>query len=168
MAETAEVATTGAEKIAGQGEQLELGLGESSGGGGAAETAQSTRLLDTTLDPLPMGQDVLDHVVATDPALQNVRLSVAPTYTPYLGENVLGQATRDTAIDMQNEVSSLAFQNRSSLVGTIVHEEMHLRIFQGAAEGNANYINLLQSGADEAYVQAVEARFLRLQNAAGR
>jgi len=30
MAETAEVATTGAEKIAGQGEQLELGLGESS------------------------------------------------------------------------------------------------------------------------------------------
>jgi hypothetical protein len=115
-----------------------------------------------------MGQDVLDHVVATDPALQNVRLSVAPTYTPYLGENVLGQATRDTAIDMQNEVSSLAFQNRSSLVGTIVHEEMHLRIFQGAAEGNANYINLLQSGADEAYVQAVEARFLRLQNAAGR
>jgi hypothetical protein len=37
MAETAEVATTGAEKIAGQGEQLELGLGESSGGGGAAE-----------------------------------------------------------------------------------------------------------------------------------
>jgi len=66
----------------------------------AAETAQSTRLLDATLDPLPMGQDVLDHVVATDPALQNVSLSVAPTYTPYLGENVLGQATRDTAIDM--------------------------------------------------------------------
>jgi hypothetical protein len=41
MAETAEVATTGAEKIAGQGEQLELGLGESSGGGGASEGGYS-------------------------------------------------------------------------------------------------------------------------------
>jgi hypothetical protein len=115
-----------------------------------------------------MGQDVLNHVVANDAALQNVRLSVAPTFTPYLGENVLGQATRYTAIDMENQISSLAFRSRSDLIGTIAHEEMHLRIFQGAAEGNTRYMNLLNSGADEAYVRAVEARFLRLQNAAGR
>jgi len=65
-------------------------------------------------------------------------------------------------------MSSLAFNSRSDLMGTIVHEEMHLRIGQGVRSGNAFYTDLRNVGAEEAYVKDVEARFLRLQNAAGR
>ncbi len=129
---------------------------------------QSRNLVDDTLDPLPMGQDVLDDFVKTDPALQGLNLRVKPTFDPSLADDLYGQATRYTAIDLESAISPKTFRNRRQLVGTIAHEDLHLRIGQRIDRGSQRAFDLRRSGNEEAYVIEVERRFLEMQRRLGR
>jgi hypothetical protein len=67
-----------------------------------------------------------------------------------------------------SEIGPEAFRNRNSLVGTVVHEETHLRFGGQLQAGNERYLRIDSLGLEEDYVLRVEDRFLRMQSRAGR
>jgi hypothetical protein len=100
-------------------------------------------------------QTLVNDVVQYD--LANLKLSAYPTYNPSL--TTLGRA-EIKGIDMMSQVGPKAFTSRSELVGTIIHEEAHLRFgVRGLEWQNAR---ILTWGTEEAYIQAVELRYLQM------
>ena len=107
-------------------------------------------------------------------ALANVRLSARPLISVDLPEGVIGQSRlvlldRETnTFGKMSELGPGAFRNRNSLIGTIVHEETHLRFGDRLNLGVDRYRRMDAAGLEESYVQRVEDRFLRMQERAGR
>ena len=120
-------------------------------------------LLDGKLVP---GQHTLDAAVSSHPALRRVNFSARPQYEGTL--EVFGEARRFSAIDGEIAIGSRAFRNNTELIGTLVHEEAHLRFFRklklNGPNSRASRIGL---GGEEDYVRAVEARFLRMKGLTG-
>src|SRR5262245_5904799 len=102
----------------------------------------------------------IDHVVATDPVLWHVRLTCRPRYPGRL--LMFGQATHArygrpalTTIGRRSLVS------RGELLDTIIHEELHHRLWRRAQRGCTKAVNLvLDLENEEDYVIAVAQRFL--------
>ncbi len=133
----------------------------------------SQRLLDESFDPIPFDQGVLDHIVQTDPALSNVRLSARPQISIDLPDGTIGRSRQayDWETNIFTDISEIgpgAFRNRNSLIGTIAHEETHLRFGHKLKQGNERYLRMDSLGVEEDYVRRVEARFLRMQERAER
>jgi hypothetical protein len=133
----------------------------------------SSGLLDKSFDPLPVDQAVLNQFVRNDPALSNVRLSAQPTLTFDLRDGTVGRSRLiyDSETNTYTKVSEIgpgAFRNRSELVGTIVHEEVHLRFGDKLERGSERFLKLDAMGLEEAYVRGVENRYLLMQQKAGR
>ncbi len=106
----------------------------------------------------------IDHIIATDPALRNVRLTYPPRYSGRLkdyGQARLAIPTRPgyTAIGRASLIS------RRELLDTIIHEELHHRLERRA---QARSLRAWRKTADpvqeEAYVEFIVYRFLRFQN----
>lgn len=120
-------------------------------------------LLDGKLVP---GQHTLDAAVSSHPALRRVNFSARPQYEGTL--EAFGEARRFNAIDGEIAIGSRAFRNNTELIGTLVHEEAHLRFFRrfklNGPNSRASRIGL---GGEENYVRAVEARFLRMKGLTG-
>jgi hypothetical protein len=133
----------------------------------------SQRLLDDSFDPIPFDQGVLDHVVQIDPALSNVRLSARPQISADLPDGTFGLSRQafdwetNTFTDI-SEIGPIGFRNRNTLIGTLIHEETHLRFGHRLSQGNERYLRMDSLGIEESYVQKVEERFLRMQKRAGR
>jgi RHS repeat-associated protein len=105
-------------------------------------------------------QEILDEVIASDPALQNVELSVQPQYNPNL-LNAMGKTTRGGGLPTEVEIGPKSFVSQDELVDTIVHEELHVRTFDRAMAGSETALDrVLDPAAEEAWVRAVTARFL--------
>lgn len=133
----------------------------------------STGLLDKSFDPLPVDQGFLDQFVRTDPALSSVKLSARPVISFDLPEGTVGRSR--LAYDMEtntfakiSEIGPEAFDNRSELVGTVVHEETHLRFGDKLQRNSERFIQIDSAGMEENYVIRVEQRFLRMQSRVGR
>ena len=133
----------------------------------APNTVASTRSLPAILDePLVAGQHTLDAAIDNLPALSRVRFSAKPQFEA--GLRPLGEARRYTAIDGDIAIGTRAFSSRTQLTGTLVHEEAHLRFFRrlklNGPNSRAARIGL---EGEEAYIRAVEARFLRMKGLIG-
>jgi len=117
-------------------------------------------------DRLVPGQHTLDAAVSSHPALRRVNFSATPRYDGNLQD--FGRATNYTAIDGDIAIGSRAFSNNTELIGTLVHEEAHLRFYRrlklNGPNSRASRIGL---GGEEDYVRAVEARFLRMKGLVG-
>ncbi len=100
-------------------------------------------------------QTLVDDVMRYD--LAKLKLSAYPTYNPKL--STLGRA-EIRGVDMSSQVGPQAFTSRSELVGTIVHEEAHLRF--GVRSTNWQNARISKWGSEEAYIQAVELRYLKM------
>ncbi|WP_265593489.1 RHS repeat-associated core domain-containing protein, partial [Verrucomicrobium sp. BvORR034] len=111
-------------------------------------------------EPLVAGQHTLDAAISSHPALNNVRFSAAPQFDASLPD--FGLATRYTAIDGDISIGYMAFQNNMELIGTLVHEEAHLRFFRRMKlSGPKSRTARIGWDGEEDYVRAVEARFIK-------
>lgn len=94
------------------------------------------------------------------PTLQNVTLRTQPVYNPTL--ETFGRSYAGGYDNYWSQIGNKAFSNEAELMGTIIHEETHLRIFERQLSGGAR-ASALGAAAEEAYVRRVEARFLRMK-----
>lgn len=106
----------------------------------------------------------IDHVVQTDPALSNVRLSYPPRFSRRLKD--YGTARRaEPGLPGYIKIGRASLVSRRDLLDTIIHEETHHRLWQrvqaGSVRAARRMANLM---AEEAYVAEVAYRFLRLQD----
>jgi hypothetical protein len=106
----------------------------------------------------------IDTVTETDPALSNVELSYPPRYSGRL--NALGQATLEQpGVAGYTRIGRNSLVSRRELVDTIIHEEIHHRLWGRAQEGSVRAWNIIADiDVEEAYVVEVTSRFLRLQD----
>jgi hypothetical protein len=106
-------------------------------------------------------------------ALSNVRLSAKPQISAELPVGTIGRSRQlyewetNTFTDI-SEIGPGAFRNRNTLVGTVAHEETHLRFGHRLNQGNERYLQMDSLGLEENYVRRVEERFIRMQERAGR
>lgn len=106
-----------------------------------------------------VSQTQIDRIVALDPALQNVEFSVAPRLNRTLVDK--GMTTRGINIRTQVDIGPSSFRNRDELVNTLVHEELHVRIFERALRGRQSDINrVMNESLEESHVQRAVERFL--------
>ena len=105
----------------------------------------------------------IDHVIETDPALWNVELSYPPRYSGRL--NSCGMATlEEPGVPGCTSIGRASLVSRRELLDTIIHEETHHRLWQRAHAGSVIAWNKIAAPAlEEAYVEEVTYRFLRLQ-----
>jgi hypothetical protein len=105
----------------------------------------------------------IDHVVATDPALHGVRLSYDPRYSGRLAAH--GQATlEEPGVPGYTSIGRPSLSSRRELLDTIIHEETHHRLWKRAQGGGLRaWHKIADLDVEEAYVEEVAFRFLRLQ-----
>jgi predicted SprT family Zn-dependent metalloprotease len=103
----------------------------------------------------------IDYVVRNEAALQNVALSHHPRYSARL--RAFGMAVLDEESRLGKTLigkSSLA--SRLELIDTIIHEELHHRIWKRALRGRQkDIIRTRDLDLEESYVELVTARFMR-------
>jgi hypothetical protein len=106
----------------------------------------------------------IDHVIETDPALSNVVLSYRPRYSSRLksyGRVILEEA----GMPGYTSIGRPALVSRKELLDTIIHEETHHRLWQRAQGRSLMAWNKIADlEVEEAYVEDVTYRFLRLQD----
>ena len=105
-------------------------------------------------------------MIATDQALGNVRLSYRPRYSGRLV--VLGCATlEERGLPGRTTIGRGSLISRVELIDTIVHEEMHHRVWLRAQRGSAKSERIVNDlDVEEGYVEAVTLRFLRCKGLA--
>jgi RHS repeat-associated protein len=124
--------------------------------------AQTVRFSSGAGGELGIGsQALLNDAVFGDAALKNVSLGTFPFYDASLQS--FGRFTVSGLNNFGVTIGPQAFVNRTELIGTIVHEETHLRFFERLNSGGARTGAIDAAGMEEYYVRAVEARFLRMQ-----
>jgi hypothetical protein len=106
----------------------------------------------------------IDHIIETDPALSNVELSYAPRYSGRL--LAYGQASlEETGLPGYTSIGRPSLASRRELLDTIIHEEVHHRLWQRMQGGGVRAWNKIADPVlEEAYVEDVAYRFLRLQD----
>ena len=106
----------------------------------------------------------IDNVVESDPALSKVKLSYPPRYSGRL--QVYGQAKlEEPGLPGYTTIGRSSLVSRRELVDTIIHEETHHRLWQRAQVGSIRAWNRIADPiVEEAYVEKVAYRFLRLQD----
>jgi hypothetical protein len=108
-------------------------------------------------------QAALDEALRS-PVLQNVTLRTQPVYSPTL--DTFGGCYAGDYDNYWIQIGNKAFINESELLGTVVHDETHLRIFERQLSDGARALGL-DAAAEEAYVRQVEYRFLRMKGLLG-
>jgi hypothetical protein len=105
----------------------------------------------------------IDKVVSQDPTLQNVRLSFPPSYSSIL--RFFGSAKRTiTGIGAKTLIGRTSLVSRVELIDTIIHEELHHRIWKRAIRGREKDIMKIGDRTlEEAYVVVAAARFMRMK-----
>jgi len=106
----------------------------------------------------------IDSIIETDPALSNVELSYRPRYSGRL--KVFGRATlEEPGVPGYTAIGRTSLVSRRELLDTIIHEEIHHRLWKRAQGGSLKAWNKIADLAiEETYVEAVAYRFLRLQD----
>lgn len=106
----------------------------------------------------------IDQVLETDPALANVRLTCWPRYSGRL--RAYGRANLSTGdLTAFTIIGRPSLVSRKELVDTIVHEEVHHRLWQRAHRGSPRAkARIADLEAEERYVIEVSRRFFRLQH----
>ena len=106
----------------------------------------------------------IDRVVKTDPALSNVKLSYRPCYSGRL--KCYGMATlEEPGVPGFTSIGRPSLASRRELVDTIIHEETHHRLWHRSQAGSLRaWSKIADPVAEEAYVEEVVYRFLRLQD----
>jgi hypothetical protein len=109
-------------------------------------------------------QEWIDCVIETDSALTNVKLSYPPRYSSRLG--AYGRATLEgPGTPGHTTIGRPSLVSRRELLDTILHEEVHHRLWRRAKDGNIRAWNKIADLAvEEAYVEEVAYRFMRLQD----
>ena len=106
----------------------------------------------------------IDLIVETDPALANVRLSYPPQYLSRLKS--YGRATlEEPGLPGHTSIGRPSLVSRRELVDTIIHEEVHHRLWRKAMDGSRRaWAKIADLAVEEQYVEEVTFRFLRLQD----
>jgi hypothetical protein len=106
----------------------------------------------------------IDLIVETDPALANVKLSYHPQYASRLKS--YGRATlEEPGMPGKTSIGRQSLVSRRELVDTIIHEEVHHRLWRKAMDGNRRaWAKIADLAVEEQYVEEVTFRFLRLQD----
>jgi hypothetical protein len=106
----------------------------------------------------------IDLIVETDPALANVRLSYPPQYASRL--KAYGRVTlEESGLPGHTSIGRPSLVSRRELVDTIIHEEMHHRLWRRAMNGSRSaWRNIADLAVEEDYVEEVTRRFLSLQD----
>jgi hypothetical protein len=82
----------------------------------------------------------IDYVISKDPALKNVRLSYTPRFSSRL--KIFGRATLpDKGVAGNTLIGRRSLASRAELIDTIIHEELHHRIWKRAARGRKKDID---------------------------
>jgi hypothetical protein len=106
-------------------------------------------------------QGWIDYVVANDAALQNVVFSCPLRYSSRLkafGMAVLGERGKSG----KTLVGRSSLASRVELIDTLIHEELHHRIWKRALRGREqDIIRISDLALEESHVEAVTARFMR-------
>jgi hypothetical protein len=102
-------------------------------------------------------------VVANDDALQNVVFSFPPGYSSSLkafGMAILAEKDRPG----KTLVGRRSLASRAELIDTLIHEEVHHRIWKRALELRVkDIIRTRNLELEERYVELVTARFMRMK-----
>jgi hypothetical protein len=106
----------------------------------------------------------VDHVVETHPALSHVELSYPPRYSARLKS--YGMATlEEPGVPGSTSIGRPSLVSRRELLDTIIHEETHHRLWQRAQAGSVRaWTKMADPVMEEAYVEEVAYRFVRLQD----
>jgi hypothetical protein len=106
----------------------------------------------------------VDHVVETELALSHVELSYPPRYSARLKS--YGMATlEEPGVAGSTSIGRPSLVSRRELLDTIIHEETHHRLWQRAQAGSVRAgTKMADPVVEEAYVEDVAYRFLRLQD----
>jgi len=106
----------------------------------------------------------IDLIVATDFALANVKLSYPPRYASRL--RAYGRATiEEPGLPGSTSIGRASLVSPRELVDTIIHEELHHRLWTRAMRGSQRaWRKIADLAVEEEYVEEVTRRFLRLQD----
>lgn len=106
----------------------------------------------------------IDLVVDTDPALAHVKLSYPPRYASRL--KAYGRATlEEPGLPGYTSIGRPSLISRRELLDTIIHEEVHHRLWRRALAGNSKaWDKIADLEVEEDYVEEVTRRFLRFQD----
>ena len=105
----------------------------------------------------------IDKVVAEDSMLKNVRLSYVPRYSGRL--KFFGSAKRTiSGIGGNTLIGRKSLVSRAELIDTIIHEELHHRVWKRAMRGREkDMIRIGDRTIEEPYVEAATSRFMRME-----
>ena len=105
----------------------------------------------------------INKVIAQDTMLKNVRLSYAPRYSSRL--TFFGSAKRTlSGIGGNTLIGRKSLVSRGELIDTIIHEELHHRIWKRALRGREkDMIRIGDRTVEEAYVVAATGRCTRMK-----
>ncbi len=104
-------------------------------------------------------QLLIDEVIANDPRLKGVKLTVHPKYNHMLDD--YARTLREVGVVPEVEIGPISFTSRTELVNSIIHEELHVRQFYGASRGSRMATErYLTEGAEEVWVKAATRRFM--------
>jgi hypothetical protein len=105
----------------------------------------------------------INKVVDQNTILKNVRLSFRPRYSSRLRH--FGLAIRTlSGFDDRTLVGRKSLVSRAELIDTIIHEELHHRIWKRAIRGREkDMIRIGDRTIEEVYVVAAASRFTRMK-----
>ena len=105
----------------------------------------------------------INKVIDQNTILKNVRLSYRPRYSSRLRH--FGLAIRTpSGFDDRTLVGRKSLVSRAELIDTIIHEELHHRIWKRAIRGREkDMIRIEDRTIEEAYVVAAASRFTRMK-----
>jgi hypothetical protein len=100
-------------------------------------------------------------VIRTDAAFANVKLVYRPRYSGRL--RVFGRAIfAEFGLLGYTTIGRRSLISRAELIDTIIHEEVHHRLWLRGKRGAAAALRLLSDpSAEEDYVEAIASRFLK-------
>ncbi len=105
----------------------------------------------------------IDKIVSQNAALKNVRLSHPPKYSSQLSH--FGLAIRTpSGSGARTLIGRKSLVSRAELIDTIIHEELHHRIWKRAMRGlEKDMMRIGNRTIEEAYVEAATNRFMRMK-----
>jgi len=105
----------------------------------------------------------IDKIVSQDAALKNVRISHPPKYSSQLRH--FGLAIRTpSGLGAKTLIGRKSLVSRAELIDTIIHEELHHRIWKRAMRGREkDMMRIRDRTIEEPFVVAAASRFLRLK-----
>ena len=115
--------------------------------------------VDDVVDAVPdytgrhIDQNLLNDIVFKDSVLKNVNLTEYPIFNPSLKS--LGEVKLMRG-GSSSQIGPRAFSSRSEIIDTILHEDLHIRLFNR----NRTFDSI---DAEEAYIEAVTERFRKMK-----